>query len=290
MKIGSLFSGIGLLEMGLEWSGVGTVVWQAEANEFCQKVLAKRYPNVKRYDDVRKITKDTAEDVDLLCGGFPCQDLSVAGKQAGLEGERSGLWWEFHRIVGELRPRWVVIENVYAGWAKWLPTVRKSLHELGYTSMPIRVQASNFGAPHRRSRVIIVAYSNSVPIRNEPWWWPGEGGEDPAELGDDGETQSLALPSGPPQYNVQRLPTGENVSVRHADDPRCSEQWGTGPISEELITPQCSSWWGTEPNVGRVVDGGSNRVDRLRALGNAVVPHCTKFIGQLIIKAELENK
>jgi DNA (cytosine-5)-methyltransferase 1 len=287
MKIGSLFSGIGLLELGLEWSGLGEVVWQAEANEFCLSVLEKRYPNVKRFDDVKKITKSTAEDVDILCGGFPCQDLSVAGKQAGLEGERSGLWWEFHRIVGELRPRWVVIENVYAGWAKWLPTVRKSLHELGYTCVPIRVQASNFGAPHRRSRVIIIAYANSVPVRNEPWWWSGEDWEDQAELGDDGEAQPLAVPSRS-LLVPERQSTGD--AVRHPDDSRCSEQWGTSPIRTKLVTPQCSSWWSTEPNVGRVADGSSNRVDRLRALGNAVVPHCTKFIGQLIMKAELENK
>jgi DNA (cytosine-5)-methyltransferase 1 len=118
MRIGSLFSGIGGLELGLEWSGVGHTVWQVEREPFCRAVLAKHWPAAERFDDVRTVGKANLAPVDLICGGFPCQDVSSAGKGAGLAGERSGLWREFARILGELQPGWVVVENVAGGAAK----------------------------------------------------------------------------------------------------------------------------------------------------------------------------
>lgn len=158
LSIGSLFSGIGGLELGLEACGLGPVVYQAELDPFCRAVLAKHWPGVRRYTDVREIDA-TTERPDVICGGFPCQDLSLAGKQGGLSADRSGLWWEFRRIVRVLRPRFVVVENVHGAWRSWLPVVRRGLWKVGYASVPIRVRASDVGAPHERARVFVVAHA-----------------------------------------------------------------------------------------------------------------------------------
>lgn len=158
MNIGSLFSGIGGLELGLEWAGLGPVVWQVESDSFCRRVLAKHWPDVDRsVTDVRAASATNLRRVDLICGGFPCQDVSSAGKRAGLEGERSSLWREFRRIVAELTPRVVVVENVASGARRWLCSVRSDLHALGYRTRAIRLGACDVGAPHRRFRVFVLA-------------------------------------------------------------------------------------------------------------------------------------
>lgn len=155
-KIGSLFSGIGGLELGLEWAGVGETIWQVENNPFCQRVLAKHWPGVTRYSDVKEVSSKCLENVDLVCGGFPCQDVSSAGKRKGIiEGTRSGLWIEFHRIVSELRPEYVLVENVASGARKWLPRVRQDLSMLGYSTTAVSLSAADVGAPHLRRRVFV---------------------------------------------------------------------------------------------------------------------------------------
>lgn len=157
LSIGSLFSGIGGLELGLEWSGLGRTVWQVEQNEKCRNVLARHWPNANRsVIDVRSAGATNLQPVDLICGGFPCQDVSSAGKRAGLSGARSGLWYDFARIVDELRPWWVVIENVASGAGKWVDSVRGDLERIGYASLPIPLSASDVGAPHERPRVFII--------------------------------------------------------------------------------------------------------------------------------------
>lgn len=172
MNVLSLFSGIGGLELGLERAGM-TVVGQVEIDPFCQDVLAKHWPEVPRHDDVRTAAAWWAAQprpaVDLVCGGFPCQDISNAhtnGARRALKGERSGLWSEYRHLVAELAPRWVVVENV-AAWERWVPGVRSDLHELGYASVPVQVSAGSLGAPHRRPRVLVVAHANgeSEPLR-----------------------------------------------------------------------------------------------------------------------------
>ncbi|KKN11577.1 hypothetical protein LCGC14_1025270 [marine sediment metagenome] len=121
MKFGSLFSGIGGMDKGLEDAGM-ECAWQVEIDDYCQKVLTKHWPDVPKFKDVRDVGRKNLKPVDLICGGFPCQDVSVAGRRAGLGGERSSLWWEFARIIEELRPRWVVIENVPGLLSSWTPT------------------------------------------------------------------------------------------------------------------------------------------------------------------------
>ena len=162
MKIGSLFAGIGGLELGLEWAGLGEVVFQVERDPYCRAVLAGHWPHVPRFTDVHKVGAKCLPAIDLLCGGFPCQDVSSAGKRAGLGSAerptaRSGLWFEFERLVGELRPSWVVVENVASGAARWVPAVRRRLWTRGYDSLPVVIEASQVGARHRRARVFVVA-------------------------------------------------------------------------------------------------------------------------------------
>lgn len=178
--IGSLFSGIGGLELGLEMAGLGPVAWQCEQDPWCRKVLAKHWPDATRYEDVRTLSNPPR--VDVMCGGFPCQDLSHAGKRAGLEGERSGLWWEYARLIHETQPRYVVIENVPGllsdpspvvvppglDWLGDRPTrplygafgaVLWALDALGFNAVWDCVPASAVGAPHQRDRVFVVAYA-----------------------------------------------------------------------------------------------------------------------------------
>src|SRR5690606_38549508 len=172
MRIGSLFSGIGGLELGLEWSGLGRTVWQVERDPYCRAVLAKHWPSAERFDDVCTVGASTLAPVDLICGGFPCQDVSCAGKGAGLAGERSGLWREYARIVGELQPRWVLVENVLSGASRWLDAVARNLGVLGYATLPLPRAAEDVGAPHRRRRLFVVARRSADPdglaLRQQP--------------------------------------------------------------------------------------------------------------------------
>ena len=159
MKFGSLFSGIGGFDLGFEQAGM-ECAWQCEIDKHAQAVLARHWPGVPCYEDVRDVRRDNVAAVDLVCGGFPCQDVSVAGKRAGLAGERSGLWFEFCRVIEELRPKWVVIENVPGllssnGGADFA-TILAGLVECGYGVSWRILDAQYFGVAQRRRRVFIV--------------------------------------------------------------------------------------------------------------------------------------
>lgn len=166
LTVGSLFSGIGGLDLGLERAGM-TVRWQVEIDPFCNRVLRRHWPDVARFRDVREVAADELEGVDLIAGGFPCQDISGAGRGAGLAGERSGLWFEFLRIVRELRPAWVLVENVPALRTRGADVVLGGLEEEGYATTAPVVGARHVGAPHRRDRVWIVAHGPR-PGRRQP--------------------------------------------------------------------------------------------------------------------------
>lgn len=157
MRIGSLFSGIGGLELGLEAAGLGRTAWQVERDPDALRALAHHWPEARRFTDVVGLTPPSA---DLICGGFPCQDLSsanTAGRE-GLAGAKSGLWREFARIVGEVSPRIVVVENVGRAWTEWVPIVRGDLGRVGFASVPLRLSPAHLGFPHHRDRVFVVAY------------------------------------------------------------------------------------------------------------------------------------
>ena len=166
MKMGSLFSGIGGLDLGLERAIPGLqTVWQVEKEEFCRSVLERHWPDATRYNNVRTVGAHNLEPIDILCGGFPCQDISIAGKGEGLDGERSGLWWEFHRLINELRPRVAVMENVSAIDVRGLSAVVGSLSQIGYDCQWTIISAAQCGAPHMRRRWFGVAYPSSIADR-----------------------------------------------------------------------------------------------------------------------------
>lgn len=165
LTFGSLFAGIGGLDLGLERAGL-ECRWQVEIDPFCQRVLAKHWPDVRRHDDVKTFPVDQVDqwNVDLICGGFPCQDISYAGRGAGIHGERSGLWFEYARIVRVLRPKYVVIENVSALLARGMDAVLGTLADIGYDAEWCTVTAADFGLPQIRQRVFILAHSTSIGL------------------------------------------------------------------------------------------------------------------------------
>ncbi len=158
LTAGSLFAGIGGFDLGLERAGF-EIAWQVEIDPYCQRVLAKHWPNVSRYGDIRVIDWGTVPRVDVLCGGFPCQDISLAGKRAGINGGRSGLWSEYVRAVRTIRPKYVCVENVEAVLhSHTFTTVLGDLASCGYDAEWEVIPAAAVGAPHHRARLWLVAY------------------------------------------------------------------------------------------------------------------------------------
>lgn len=164
MKVGSLFSGGGLGDFGFMAAGM-EIAWQCEIDEYCQKILSLRYPESKKYRDIKTLKGADLEPVDILTGGFPCQDISGAGLKEGITGQRSGLWKEMLRIICEIRPRYIVVENVSALLIRGMGVVLGDLASVGYDSEWECFPASTLGSPHERERVWIVAYPHA---RNSP--------------------------------------------------------------------------------------------------------------------------
>ena len=162
MNVLDLFSGIGGFSLGLERAGMKTVAF-CEIDKKAQLVLKKHWPSVPIFEDVSTLKReDISEKVDVICGGFPCQDISLAGRGEGLAGARSGLWFQFHRLIEEIKPRYAIIENVSALRSRGLDEVLRSLSEIGYDAECHCIPASAIGAPHRRDRIWIVAYPNGT--------------------------------------------------------------------------------------------------------------------------------
>lgn len=156
MRVGSLFSGIGGLELALEAAGHRTV-WTAEKDKWASRVLAERFPGIPNHGDLTVVDWTTVEPIDILAGGFPCQDISHAGKREGIHGERSGLWREYVRAIITFSPRWVFIENVAALRSRGLDVVLADLSALGFHAEWSTLRASDLGCPHRRDRLFLVS-------------------------------------------------------------------------------------------------------------------------------------
>jgi len=154
---GSLFSGIGGFDLGFERAGIETT-WQVEIEDYARRVLQRHFPRAQRFNDIRECGKHNLAPVDIVSGGFPCQDISNAGKRAGIDGERSGLWSEYARIIRELRPRYVVVENVAALLGRGMERVLGDLAACGYDAEWQSISAAHVGAPHLRERIWILAY------------------------------------------------------------------------------------------------------------------------------------
>lgn len=224
----SLFSGIGGLDLGLDRAGM-SCVGQVEIDPFCRRVLSKHWPEVPKHDDVRTATewwqREPRPTVHVVCGGFPCQPVSDAGAQCAQEDAR-WLWPEMASVIAHVRPDWIIAENVKGLLSRGFGDVLGDLAALGYDAEWDCIPAASVGAPHRRDRVFIVAYTDGVRrkgrdriFRYPPGWWQPSNGDR----------------------------------------------------------------WPAEPGVGRMAHGVPFQVDRLRALGNAVVPQVGEHIGRLIM-------
>jgi DNA (cytosine-5)-methyltransferase 1 len=281
MKFGSLFAGIGGMDLGLERAGM-KCVWQVEIDEFCRKVLAKHWPYVRRWDDVRTFPPEGNWSCDLIAGGFPCQDISNAGKMEGIDGERSGLWAEFARIIRVVRPRFVLVENVAALLGRGAGRVLGDFAEIGFYAEWQPIPASAAGAPHLRERVFIVASSgglDSMPLLREPLLHDPQDARSRLPLPADRGVDCRPL--------LDRLP-GDDTD---ADGERC-EELDTAAVSGVVgqhpwVAAETGHNWRSEPNVGRVADGVPARVDRLRGLGNAVVPQIAEWIGRRLMEQSI---
>ena len=332
MTFGSLFSGIGGIDLGLERAGM-TCAWQVEIDPWCRQVLTKHWPNVRRYEDVSAVGGDTLEPVDVIAGGFPCQDVSVAGQRAGIQdGNRSGLWSEFHRIIRELRPRYVFVENVPGLLTNGMGRVLSDLADIGYDAEWEVLSAADVGAPHLRKRVFITAHNRISDASGDELRVVRERGgrehinSSSSISGNDGEEEQVAdaqiVQCNGRNDNSRICQQGGTVSkfgnrsrtkdvadaisnatgATYRSSGRSSEQrWDdesvgqrdtvgshTGDGSADVSDAQREreNWWTTEPDVGRVANGVPRRVDRLKGLGNAVVPQCAEWVGRKIVSSE----
>jgi DNA (cytosine-5)-methyltransferase 1 len=304
LTFGSLFAGIGGFDLGFERAGM-QCKWQVEIDPYCQKVLAKHWPNVRKHDDVRTVD-ESFERVDAIIGGFPCQDISNAGLRAGIDGSRSGLWSEYVRIIRVLRPRFVIVENVAALLVRGFDRVLGDLASCGFNAEWQVLSAAAFGAPHIRERVFVIACNN---------------GNAHSKCETEERTSSEQQQTSNTSRN-RRKPSSKKVADstskrrREAGEFRCDQSQeriasGSEAISNtegiglegirtarQQITftrlskaefERCRNgareFWAIEPDVGRVANGIPKRVDRLRCLGNAIVPQVAEYVGRMIVNS-----
>lgn len=353
MKMGSLFSGIGGLDLGLERSIPGLqTIWQVEKEEFCRSVLERHWPNTKRYNNVLHVGAHNLEPVDIICAGFPCQSISIAGNMEGLENEeKSGLWWQVHRLVSEFQSIGhepiLVLENVANIIRVGGPDVVGSLTAIGYDIEWTTISAAQCGAPHLRRRWFAVAYPSTIGyyMRNamafgelvDGRWTTADtnqvrGGTSDTVQSRRSSTHVHDTRRASTDTNSIGCGTGSNTEREHQhrvhregdatqgiqqrserepgigedghastntngqriqEQPIWSESVGTARQSQcgssQTPGPQQNYWerFPTQSPVCRRDDGIPNRVDRLRALGNAVVPQCAYWVGQQIINSGL---
>jgi DNA (cytosine-5)-methyltransferase 1 len=288
VTVGSLFAGIGGFDLGFERAGF-EIKWQVEIDPFCLRVLRRHWPRVSRFTDVRDVDARSLERVDVVCGGFPCQPVSIAGAKRAQSDDR-WMWPEFARIVDELRPGYVVVENVPGLLIRGMGDVLGDLAALGYDAEWQSLPAAAVGAPHLRWRVWIVAYPG------------GERGIQQTQSGPVEETHRRA-------GNGCALAEAQSISgeLRQATGERSRRPSGGGDVQDtecarlegherEVVAPARiwrqdadlarSDWWAVEPDMGRVAHGVPARVDRLRGLGNAIVPQIAEWIARRILEAE----
>jgi DNA (cytosine-5)-methyltransferase 1 len=336
LRYGSLFSGIGGIDLGLDLAGF-ECAWQVEIDDYCREVLEAHWPNTKRYSDIYKVKGTEVEPVDILCGGFPCQPVSLAGKRGGVDDER-WLWDEFYRLICELRPRWVVAENVpgllSANSGRAFAGVLRDLAKSGYDVVWDLFPAGGpggVGAPHKRTRVFIVAKLADTKgkrhgrrtgkkrritkreLQQEKQGRSKVGREvkgrseshrrKNTKVADTDSSGQQSVRKGEPVQEDRKGVKHRSGDARDvADSKRFRSQRPRKSVKSvnskkkrnrktvEFVNGSFQNQWAVEPNVGRVADGISNRVDRLKALGNAVVPQVAYKVARMIYEYTEKEK
>ena len=357
LTVGSLFSGIGGIDLGLERTGHFRTVWFSEIDSYANRVLAKHWPNVPNLGNVKEIDYATVTRPDVLVGGYPCQPFSTAGKRLG-ESDPRHLWPECLRALRELRPRYALFENVRGHLSLGFAQVLSDLAALGFNAEWQIIPAASVGAPHRRDRLFIVAYPSGqfgyglnnnagdsqqsqtatkfgnssgeenvaypnsngetergqcadVPSQNSGWGDDGGRGRGDFGqecLGGSGEVASNVANANSQSRNVRGCSNGQGTAREWSTIQKPSSR-GSGNVADDECerygehgqptdvgsarevwghyrgreaAHDLGEWWESEPDVGRVANGIPSRVDRLRALGNAVVPQVAEMIGYMI--------
>lgn len=288
-KVLDIFSGIGGFSFGLEKSGMKTVAF-CEINPFCQKVLSKHWLDVPLFHDITLLGKKDLPQIDVIAGGFPCQDISIAGKKKGINAERSGLWTEFARLINEIRPKYAIIENVANLRSQGLARVIKDLWTIGYNAEWHCIPASAVGGPHRRDRIWIIAYTSIFNKERLPF-------REKEEESASGERNKDA--TYPDQQGLQGCGGLEEISpictqtqISTYASFRGVKQWQEEPLDvprlkNGRLNPDWVEWLMGYP-IGWT-EGGSFR-ERIMALGNSVVPLIPEFLGMAIDAKEICTK
>jgi DNA (cytosine-5)-methyltransferase 1 len=318
LKILDLFSGIGGFSLGLEATGHFETAAFCEIDPYCKQVLKKHWPDVPIFDDIRQLKGTDIGTIDIITGGYPCQPFSVAGKQKAEQDPRH-LWPEYFRLIQELRPTWVIGENVSGHIKLGLDSVLEDLASEGYSSRTFSISAASIGANHKRERIWTVAYSNDSRDRTSQHetnsnrekineGWQEQSFSEPSRQSEDVENSRRTLwqrgqfskenedEIGKENANqFERSSSTSKIDVANTDSKRLQRQresssqfnkkFTTSKSSEERQKGLGGKWWESEPRVGRVAHGIPKRVDRLKTLGNAVVPHIPYYIGQAIVES-----
>jgi DNA (cytosine-5)-methyltransferase 1 len=318
LKILDLFSGIGGFSLGLEATGHFETAAFCEIDPYCKQVLKKHWPDVPIFDDIRQLKGTDIGTIDIITGGYPCQPFSVAGKQKAEQDPRH-LWPEYFRLIQELKPTWVIGENVSGHIKLGLDSVLEDLASEGYSTRTFSISAASIGANHKRERVWTVAYSNDSRDRTSQHetnsnrekineGWQEQSFSEPSRQSEDVENSRRTLwqrgqfskenedEIGKENANqFERSSSTSKIDVANTDSKRLQRQresssqfnkkFTTSKSSEERQKGLGGKWWESEPRVGRVAHGIPKRVDRLKTLGNAVVPHIPYYIGQAIVES-----
>lgn len=261
LTFGSVCSGVGGIDLGFEWAGM-FCEWQIEIDPFCRKLLKQQFPTVKRFTDVKTVETSELSTVDLIAGGIPCQPHSVGGKRRGKDDKRN-LWPDFYRLTKQLKPYWVVIENVQGIITTMLDQIILDLQNGGYTTGVYSFPASALGSPQNRRRVFIVG--NAYNIR---------------------QTAPQVIRShsqGSNGYTAGAIPTFQLARSDCQQGSMGSDQgWGIGKSKRTF----CPDQWESEPPIPRMVNGLPHELDenkrRIKALANSVVPEAAFLMGSLI--------
>jgi len=300
LTVGSLFSGIGGLDLGLERAG-HRVIWHSEIDDYACRVLKKHWPHVPNIGDVKKVNWSEVPNVDIIAGGYPCQPFSQAGKRKGKEDPRH-LWPYVLDAIRAIRPRYALMENVRGHLTLGFGDVLADLAACGYSAEWQIIPASSVGAPHRRDRIFFVAYPDGERSHRTEIDSAKGGQSSFVDVAGRGETVAYSEVFGSHERGhlddsaearerstLQGEIGGSSSTMAYTDGERPSSE---RPELEAAGTPgSCGdgrgimvarAWWETEPDVGRVAHGVPSRVDRLRGLGNAVVPQVAEFVGRLI--------